>query len=109
MHNRHIVMLTTCPDMDCAETVAAHLIDNQLASCVNIVPGVRSIYRWQGETHQDNELLLLIKTRTELSAAVQAAIVEVHPYQQPEAIALPIQSGLAGYLAWIDDNTATPQ
>lgn len=107
MSHKYCVMLSTCPDNDCAEALAALLVERQLAACVNIVPGLRSIYQWQGERHSDAEVLLIIKTRSELSEAVQQALVSAHPYELPEVIALPVTAGLPGYLDWIDAQLAT--
>lgn len=101
-----IVVLSTAPDDDVALRVSRALVEGGLAACVNIVPGVRSIYRWQGKLCDDAERLLVIKTRPERLDAVVAAIKANHSYECPEAIALPIVGGAAAYLAWVQENTA---
>lgn len=100
-----VVLLCTVPDAEVAERVARAVVDSQLAACVNIVPGLRSIYRWQGKTCDDIELLLLIKTRRERAEEVSAAIAQAHPYQNPEVISLPMHEGLAAYVGWVREMT----
>ncbi len=94
--------LTTCPDMDVAETIASALVKERLAACVNILPGARSVYEWQGELHRDQELVLLIKSRTDRLAALEVRLLELHPYELPELIVVPVVGGLAPYLSWIE-------
>lgn len=101
-----VVVLSTAPDDEVAARVARALVEGGLAACVNIVPGVRSIYRWQGKLCDDAERLLVIKTRPARADAVIAAIKANHPYECPEAIVLPITGGAAAYLAWVQENTA---
>ena len=102
MDNPHLLIYCTCPDQAMAERVAEALVADRLAACVNIVPGITSIYRWQGEVQHDSELLLLIKTRSECYPALEARIRELHSYELPEIIAVPIQRGSEPYLAWLD-------
>lgn len=97
--------ITTCPDQTTAEELAAHLVENRLAACVNIIPGMRSFYEWKGEVCRDAEFILLIKTRAAIYPRLEKTIVDRHPYELPEVIALPIETGLAGYLGWIDEQT----
>jgi periplasmic divalent cation tolerance protein len=106
MPQDHLLVLCTCPDLDTAQRLAEGLVDRQLAACVNIIPGLTSVYRWQGQRESAAELLLLIKTRRERYAELQAAITSLHPYELPEVIAVPIERGLPGYLGWIDANTS---
>jgi periplasmic divalent cation tolerance protein len=108
MSQSPLIILCTCPDRGIAERIAETLVDEQLAACVNIVPGLTSIYRWEGRMQRDAELLLLIKTRQAVYSLLEARIRELHPYQIPEIIALPIQTGLAAYLDWIVDHTGAP-
>lgn len=103
---RAVVVLSTAPDDDVAVRVARALVEGGLAACVNIVPGVRSIYRWQGKLCDDAERLLVIKTRAERADEVVAAIKANHTYECPEAIALPITGGAEAYLAWLQESTA---
>lgn len=106
MENTCLLVLTTCPDAEFAATLAAKVVDARLAACVNIVPGIQSVYRWKGQRQTGTERLLLIKTRAELYDRLEQAITESHPYELPEVIAVPIKNGLAGYLAWIGEATA---
>jgi uncharacterized protein involved in tolerance to divalent cations len=87
-----------------AETLAAHLLARRLAACVQLTP-IRSRYVWKGETAQADEVLLLIKTRLALFDRVRDAICELHSYETPEILALPVVAGDADYLAWIADST----
>jgi periplasmic divalent cation tolerance protein len=104
----HVLLMTTAPAADKAAAIARTLVDEGLVACVNIVPGVRSIYRWQGETCDDAEVLCLMKTRRDRVETARARIVALHPYQLPEVIAIEITSGHAPYLAWIDEVTKAP-
>ena len=86
--------------------MAKTVVEQGLAACVNVMDAVQSIYRWQGELQQDEEALLLIKTRQSRLADLQAALLAAHPYELPEIIAVPIGAGHAPYLQWIRDQTA---
>jgi periplasmic divalent cation tolerance protein len=96
-----IVVLCTTPKEDVSAELARGLVEAELAACVNIVPAVRSIYRWQGATHDDAESLLVIKTQAARFEALAHWIRAHHPYSEPEIIALPIAAGSPSYLAWI--------
>lgn len=96
-----IVVLTTTGTHAEAEKIAQTLIEHELAACVQILPPMISVYRWQGNVEQAAEILLLIKTAQELFAAVSDAIKTQHSYETPEIIALPIASGSDDYLAWL--------
>jgi periplasmic divalent cation tolerance protein len=108
MNQSPLIVLCTCPDRATAEHIAESVVGEQLAACVNIVPGLASVYRWEGKIQHDAELLLLIKTRQTAYPPLEARIRELHPYQIPEIIVLPIQTGSAAYLDWITDNTRGP-
>jgi len=95
------IIFCTCPDKDTAEKIARLLVENNLAACVNIVPNITSIYRWQGETEQADEFLLLIKAQQATYSALESLIKTHHPYQLPEIIAVAIERGLPDYLNWI--------
>jgi periplasmic divalent cation tolerance protein len=99
------LLYCTCPDTDTAQRIARALVEQRLAACVNIVPGLRSIYRWKGEVQDDAECLLLIKTRESRVEALAESIRRLHPYELPEVIAVPVVAGLAPYLDWIRENT----
>ncbi|CAK0752235.1 Divalent-cation tolerance protein CutA [Gammaproteobacteria bacterium] len=98
-----IVVLCTCPDADTAQTLATTLVARRLAACVNLLPGITSIYRWQGAVESADEHLLVIKTRAPLYPALETALTELHPYEVPEVIALPIVQGLPAYLNWVTE------
>lgn len=101
------VILCTCPDAEIAESIARQLITERLAACVNILPGVRSVYAWQGVVETAQEHLLLIKSSQQHYPAIEAAIKGLHPYQLPEIIAMPIEQGSDDYLRWIDSCLVT--
>ena len=101
---QHIIALNTCPDEDIAGKIASLLVENQLAACVNILPAVKSVYRWQGKIEQDKEVLLIIKTRKDVFSRLEAVIRDNHPYELPEIVAVPINTGLKQYLNWIDES-----
>jgi periplasmic divalent cation tolerance protein len=102
----YLLLLSTCPTAEVAEDIAQALVESRLAACSNIVPGIRSVYRWQGQVEKAQEYLLLIKTHRDRYPALEAAIRARHPYSLPEIIALPIATGLADYLAWIGECVA---
>lgn len=95
------VVLTTAPDTVTAERMAGRLLEEGLIACANVVPGVRSVYRWEGETRNDNEVLMLLKTTSETARALTERISELHPYDVPEVLALPASAGLDSYVAWV--------
>jgi periplasmic divalent cation tolerance protein len=101
--------LCTCPDMATATRLAESLVNAGLAACVNIVPGLVSVYRWEGTIAKDSEVLLMIKTTEERVADVVAHIEREHPYDLPEVIAHPIVAGLDSYLEWVRQCTTTKQ
>ena len=100
-----IVVFCSCPE-SAGERIATALVEERLAACVNSVPGIVSTYRWQGAVQRDTEVLLLIKTTRERFEALRARIVELHPYELPEVIAVDIASGHAPYLDWIANSTS---
>ncbi|MFN2309176.1 MAG: divalent-cation tolerance protein CutA [Gammaproteobacteria bacterium] len=110
MTENHCIVLCTAPDPATAEALARAMVEARLAACVNVLPGIRSIYRWQGALQSDSEALLILKTRQDRFGALAAALREQHPYELPEIIAVPVSDGLSAYLAWIDHNTdPTPE
>lgn len=102
---QHYLVLSTCPDLDCARNLAEMLVRERLAACVNIVPAVHSVYEWQGAVQQETECQLLIKTTRERYAALEEALRGHHPYELPEIIAVPLATGLPAYLRWINQQT----
>ncbi len=103
----HHLIYCTCPDIDTAEKIARQLIETKLAACVNILPGLLSIYEWQGQVESAREHLLLIKSPKACYAQIETAIKALHPYQLPEIVAVAIDSGSAEYLQWIDSCVST--
>ena len=100
-----LIVITNCPDEETANRIALAVIEARLAACVNILPRVQSIYRWQGAVESAIEVPLLIKTTAAAYPALEAAIRERHPYEVPEIIALPISAGLPAYLNWVAEET----
>jgi periplasmic divalent cation tolerance protein len=100
-----LVVFSTFPSPDKAAEVARILVSEQLCACVNLVGPVRSIYRWQGEVCDEAETLAVIKTTRDRFDALKARLVELHPYEVAEVIAMPVEAGHAPYLAWVTDET----
>lgn len=100
-----LLVFCTCPDREVAGRIAHALVGRRLAACVNVLPAVESIYRWQGKLEQATECLLLIKTAADRLEALQAAIIELHPYELPEVLAVEAGSGLDRTLGWIIEET----
>ncbi len=96
-----ILVLTTTDTLELAKKIATALVREHAAACVNIVPGIQSVYCWEGKECNDSEFLLLIKSSAERFDAIQSRIRQLHTYQVPEIIALPISAGDPQYLAWL--------
>ncbi len=105
MRANHSLVLCTCPDQDTAIGIGERLVEERLAACVNLLPGVTSVYRWQGKLQRDNENLLLIKTTGDRFEALSTRLRQLHPYDLPEIIAVPITDGLPDYLSWVSECT----
>jgi periplasmic divalent cation tolerance protein len=103
-----VVVLVTMPDADTAARVGRALVEEQLAACVNVIPGLRSIYVWEGKLSDDAEVLCLFKTRRALYPALRDRMTALHPYQVPEIIAVPLCEGNSPYLAWLAAGTRAP-
>lgn len=99
-----ILVLVTAPSADKASELARTLVEEQLAACGNVLPGVRSIYRWEGKVHDEPEALLILKTRAALFEPLRERIVSLHPYQVPEVLRLDVSAGHLPYLEWIGAN-----
>ena len=99
-----ILVLSNCGSEEEAAKIAREVVGAHLAACVNILPGVRSIYRWKGAIEEASEWTLLIKTRRDRFDGVAQVIRKLHSYDLPEVIAVPVVDGLAEYLAWIDES-----
>lgn len=99
-----LLVYCSCPDSDCAQTLAQSLIEQRLAACVTVMPGATSWYWWQDRLQKSNEVLLLIKTDKARYAALETLLVAQHPYQTPEIIATPVSHGLPDYIRWVTQN-----
>jgi len=97
------ILLCTCPDAETGAAIARTLVDEGLAACVNVVPAVTSVYRWQGSTQTAEECLLLVKGASARYAQIENRIIALHPYELPEIIAVPVTQGLPRYLAWLNN------
>jgi periplasmic divalent cation tolerance protein len=100
-----VVVLITAPDEEAAKRVAHGLVNDRLAACVNVIGGVRSIYRWENKVADDREQLLVVKTWSDRLEALKKKVLEGHPYDVPEIVALPIQDGHTAYLDWVMQET----
>ena len=107
-NNDFFVLLSTCPDGATAESLGRALVEASLAACVNVLPGVRSIYRWNDAVQSDEEALMIVKTTAACLAAARERLVELHPYEVPEVVALPVADGHHAYLSWVASSTRTP-
>jgi periplasmic divalent cation tolerance protein len=99
------IVLTTCGSQEEATKIAQHLVEQRLAACVNVIPEIKSVYRWQEKVESAQESLLVVKTTAEKFAQVRDAIRGLHSYELPECIAISIEDGSAEYLGWIKDST----
>lgn len=100
-----LLCLCACPDDASAGAIADALVAERLAACVSVLPGVRSVYRWQGEVERASEVLLLIKTTDDRMATLAVRLRQIHPYELPELIAVEAVAGLAPYLDWVVQQT----
>jgi len=99
------VVLVTAPDMDCARGLARTLVEERLAACANMVPGVCTVYRWEGAVQEDDEVLLVFKTSDQRLLAFEERLMELHPYDVPACVALPPDRVAEPYLAWLQAAT----
>ncbi len=100
-----LITLCTCPNQAVAEEIANALIEQRVAACINIIPTITSIYKWQGKLESEREALMLIKTDQSRYPDLEQALARLHPYELPEIIAVPVEQGLAGYLNWVTQCT----
>ena len=96
-----VVALVTAPDAEAAERLASALVEERLAACANVVPGVVSIFRWDGKVQREDEVLIVLKTTAEALPRLTPRVAELHPYDVPEVLALPVSGGLDAYLSWV--------
>ena len=100
-----LLVLTTLPNADAAAELARSVVNERLAACANVFPALRSIYKWQNKIQDENEVLVLFKTRQEHYEALKERILELHPYEVPEVLAIPVERGYAAYLDWLAKET----
>jgi len=100
-----LLVFTTLPSPDKAADLARTLVEEGIVACGNVLPAVRSIYKWQGKVQDENEVMLLLKTRAEHLERLKLRILELHPYEVPEVLAIPVESGYRAYLEWIAAET----
>ena len=98
------IILCTCPDTDSGSSLANGLVEAGLAACVNILPSVRSIYRWQGTLQDESEVLLIIKSLAKRFDEIEAWLEEHHPYDVPEVVGISADSVSGAYMRWIEDS-----
>jgi len=101
------VVLVTGPEPATLESIGRVLVEERLAACVNIIPGVTSVYRWEGEIRADSEALAVIKTTEDCVQAARLRVTELHPYEVPEFVALEVVEGSPAYLQWVRESVAT--
>ena len=104
-----LVILCTFPDKDTAQRIGRILVEEGLAACVNVLPNVQSIYRWEGKVEAAEEVLTLMKTAERTYARLETRLKELHPYEVPEIIALPVERAEAAYAKWVQEITDSPQ
>jgi periplasmic divalent cation tolerance protein len=105
-NDKPVLVYSTFPSGEVAETMGRQLVERRLAGCVNILPGMTSIYRWEGRIARDSEAVMIIKTRASLADAVMAAVKAEHPYTNPALLVIPVEGGAARYLDWLFEETA---
>ena len=105
-HSDAVVVLTTLASADEAAGLIRALLDRRLVACGTILPGARSLYRWEGKIADESEAVVLLKTRSGRVEALEVAFAELHPYKVPELLVLPVVAGLDKYIGWITDETA---
>ena len=106
--SRHFTVFITAPNEDEAASIARALVEERLCACVNIIPRIRSIYRWEGKIFDEPEVMMIAKTSSAMAPALVNRVKELHSYKVPEIICLPISTGSGDYLDWIDASVETP-
>lgn len=101
--SERLLVMTTVARAEDAEYLAREVVERRLAACVNLLPPITSVYRWHGDVTREEERMLLMKTRADRFAALRDLLLEIHPYEVPEVIAVPLEAGSDGYLKWLDD------
>ena len=103
-----MIVFSTCPDAESASRIGRALVEERLAACVNVVPGIRSIYRWQGAIEDQSEVLMIVKTTADRLAQMSERLVELHPYDVPEVVAVSVAGGHDAYFRWVAEATRAP-
>jgi len=101
----YVVVVSTVPSVEEGRRIGRDVVENRLAACVNVIPGLVSVYEWEGKIEEESEALLVLKTAEALADKLTERILAVHPYDHPEVVAMPIVSGNPKYLEWIDNVT----
>ncbi|MHC4599142.1 MAG: divalent-cation tolerance protein CutA [Planctomycetota bacterium] len=109
METEFVTVFVTSPGRETSLAIASALVEERIAACVNVVPGLVSVYRWEGKVQQDPEELLVAKTRRSLLGNLEERVKALHPYDVPEVVALPILDGSREYLDWLAESTAPPE
>ncbi len=102
-----LLVYSTTPNFETAEKIAQELVGKKLAACVSMIPGVQSVYHWQGNVEKATEICLMIKTTRHRFSALSEALMALHPYEVPELIAVDVTAGLPSYLQWVKDESAS--
>ncbi len=105
-HSDIVIALTTTDSRESAQKIAAFLVQEHVVACVNIIPGISSVYYWQGKIVSDDEHLLVIKTTRARAETIKSRLSEIHHYQVPELVILPVIDGLPDYLNWVEETVA---
>jgi periplasmic divalent cation tolerance protein len=103
-----VIVLSTCSSKEEALRIARGLVADRLAACVNLVEGALSVYQWQGSVQENQEVMLVVKSRRDLLGRLQERLASMHSYEVPEAIAIPVVDGLPAYLQWLDRELDPP-
>lgn len=101
MSQDYRMVFCSCPSYEIGQEIATKIVEAKLAACVNIIPGLTSIYSWEGKIETSSEVLLLIKTTEKVYSQLEKSLIHLHPYDCPEIIGVPIEQGNKGYLEWI--------
>jgi periplasmic divalent cation tolerance protein len=108
-NDKAVLIYSTFPSPEAAERIGGALVERGLAACVNILPGMTSIYVWQGQRHREAETVMIVKTRAQLADTAVVEARRMHPYTNPALVVLPVSGGSPDFLRWIAEQTATPR
>ena len=107
-NDKPVLLYSTFPSLEGAERVGAMLVEQRLAACVNLIPGMVALYVWEGKRHRDEEVVMIAKTRRDLAGAAMAAVRAAHPYTNPALVVIDIADGSPEFLSWITAQTGSP-